>query len=283
MTAPFGQWIAIVEPLQSWLPLSLPERQRVLTLPGLTGLDVRLGRIGTEQVVTECVRAGLPYRLHSWVGRHDGTRATVDTLEARRQARAVADQIAQVALVAQATAAGYGANAERDWWDHNPAAVDALDAFADAFRERSTTPLDYLGFPVPAWHYGRTDWDRDGDIDTAITAPSRARWRRCHVMAYQTAESDLRKTLARARTAWPDIPMGAFVGVGAQNPDGSIVGSAEAIQAIAVDRAEGIDEITHYLGLGASRSRMLLSGNARTRPLVERIPEIARACAGGAA
>lgn len=275
-----AQWIAIVEPSQSWATLSSVDRARVLATSGLTGLDVRLGRPGTEACVLDCVRAGRPYRLHSWVGRHDGTRATVDTLEARRQARAVADEIGRVALIAGHVPASYAANAERDWWDHNGAAVDALDAFADAFHGRTQTPLDYLGFAVPSWHYGRADWDRDGDVDTTIPEASRARWRRLLCMAYQTREADLVATLERARAAWPTHPLGAFVGIGAMDRDGSIVGDPKAIQHVAAQRVAGLDELTHYVGLGASRARMVCAGNERVRPLIARIPEIAQACVG---
>lgn len=271
------QWIAIVEPAQSWAPLTPAQKGRVLTTKGLTGLDVRLGRPGTAACVIDCVRAGLPYRLHSWVGRHDGTRATVDTLEARRQARAIVDQVGEVALAAQAVPQSYGANAERDWWDHNGGALDALDAFAVAWHERTQTPLDYLGFASPAWHYGRVDFDGDGDTDTIIGAATRARFRRLLCMAYQDTSSQITATLTRARKAWPDHPMGAYVSIGAVNPrEGRIIGRPEAIEAVAQVRTAGIDELTHYLGLPTFWRRMLLDGNGLVGPLVDRIPRIAQ-------
>lgn len=80
------QWIAIVEPSQSWTPLSAADKLRVLTTIGLAGLDIRI-RPGAAECARDCVDAGLPYRLHSWVGRHDGTRATITTAQARLEDR----------------------------------------------------------------------------------------------------------------------------------------------------------------------------------------------------
>lgn len=286
-----NQFLAIVEPIGTWLVptkdqrragfqgdgLTPAERSQALATPGLTGLDVRI-RPGTSDVVRDCVCAGLPYRLHSWVGRHDGTRATVDMPEARRQAKQISDQAQAIANLAGALPQSYGMNAERDWWSFNGAALDALDAFAEEWQRRTTIPLDYLGFAVPSWHYGRADFDHDGDVDTVIGAATRARFRRLLCMAYQDTESQIAATLARARAAWPGTPMGAYVSIGALRPDGSVIGHPDAVARIASSRASGIDELTHYVGLPASWRRMLLQGNERVRSLVARIPEIARAC-----
>lgn len=289
---PFRQWIAIVEPqsdprsgtVGSWLTLPAADRARVLATTGLAGLDIRLDRPGAADVARECVEAGLPYRVHSWVGRHDGTRSTLDAAEAERQAVRVTTQIRELARIAGAPPESYGANAERDWWQNNPRGVDALDAFAVRFRaEDHATALDYLGFALPAWHYGRVDWDHDGDIDTVVPPATQARFRRLLCMAYQTAWKDLASTLERARAAWPGRPMSAFVGVGALNPDGTTVGDPEAIQRAAEWRTGGIDELVHYVGLGASRARMLTLGNALVDPLTARIPAIAHATSRGSA
>lgn len=288
----FKQWIAIVEPqsdprsgtVGSWLTLPAADRARVLATPGLTGLDVRLDRPGAALVARECVEAGKPYRVHSWVGRHDGTRSTIDAAEAERQAVRVTTQIRELARAAGAPPESYGANAERDWWAGNPRAVDALDAFAVRFRaEDHATALDYLGFPLPSWHYGRVDWDHDGDLDTVVPPSTQGHFRRLLCMAYQTTWKDLASTLERARAAWPTRPMGAFVGVGALVQDGTTVGDPEAIQRAAEWRAGGIDELTHYVGLGRSRACMLTQGNALVDPLTARIPEIARVTSRGAA
>ena len=97
-------------------------------------------------------------------------------------------------------------------------------------------------------------------------------------MTYQTAEIDLRATILRARRAWPTALMGIFVGTGAMNADHSFVGDEKAILNVARERVGGIDEVTHYVGMGRSRVLMLLVGNTLNRPLVERIAVIAKAC-----
>jgi hypothetical protein len=270
------QWIAIVEPSDSWLPLSTEQRARVLSTPGLAGLDIRI-RPGAGDVARDCVAADLPYRLHSWLGRHDGTRATADPAEAAKQADSVAQRIGVIVARAGTPPESYGANAERDWWDHNPRGVDALDAFARRALEVLPCELDYLGFASPAWHYGRVDWDGDGDVDTVIPPDVARRFRRVLAMAYQDQQVQIEATLKRARRAWPEHPMGAYVSIGALR-EGRVIGRPEAILGVAKARSSGIDEITHYLGLPASWRRMLLDGNDLVRPLVERIPEIAAAC-----
>lgn len=275
------QWIAIVEPSESWTPLSAADKSRVLSTPGLTGLDIRI-RPDAARCAQDCVDAGLPYRLHSWVGRHDGTRATITPGQARLDAREVATKVDWIGAHTGVPPESYGANAERDWWGHNPLAVDALRAFAEAWHERTSVALDYLGFALPAWHYGRVDWDGDGDVDTVIPADVRTLFRRCLAMAYQDSAPQIAATLKRARAAWPLTPIGAYVSIGALRPDGTVIGQPVAIQQIAVEAVAGIDEITHYLGLPEAWRRMLLTGNAKVRPLVERIPEIHAACGQGA-
>lgn len=283
MTTDFGQWIAIVEPSASWLPLSDTERARVLSLDGLTGLDIRI-RPGAEIVARDCVQAGLPYRLHSWEGGRDATNlpANWDAAEGARDAARVGARRKQIATAAGAPAEGYGLNDERDAWKQNPTAVDALDAFADRYLELTTERPDHLGFWDPAWHYGARDWDGDGDIDTKIPDASKAKFRRKHVMAYQRLYPQIVGTLTRARKVWPTHPMGAYVSIGALAPDGDIIGRPDAIQRVCVERVAGIDEVTHYVGLPESWVRMLMRGNAKVAPLVERIPQIAAACRAGA-
>ncbi len=274
---PMKQWIAIVEPNESWNSLGPADKKRLLSLPGLTGLDVRI-RPGADQVIKDCAAAGKPYRLHSWVGRHDGTRATVDEKEAARQAQQVIEQIGALTLKTNSLPDSYGMNAEKDWWDHNPAATDALRSFVKAFHSSAPWTLNYLGFPLPAYHYGKADWDHDGDVDTVVPDDIQTEFHRLLAMTYQTAEVDLRATILRARRAWPAALMGIFVGTGAMNADHSFVGDEKTILNVARERVGGIDEITHYVGMGRSRVLMLLVGNTLNRPLVERIPIIAKAC-----
>jgi hypothetical protein len=50
----------------------------------------------------------------------------------------------------------------------------------------------------------------------------------------------------------------------------------DAIARAAEWKVGGIDELTHYVGLGRSRAIMLTKGNGRVAPLTQRIPEIAR-------
>lgn len=274
------QWIAIVEPSASWLPLKSAERERVLTTPGLAGLDIRI-RPGAELVAADCVEAGLPYRLHSWEGGRDATTLPADTdaAEGRRDAERVVARMRQIEIAAGGAAESYGLNDERDWWKQNPTAVDALDAFTARFAEVCGAGLAHLGYYDPAWHYGRRDWDGDGDIDTKIPATLKARFARKHVMAYQRTYAQIVATLERARREWPLNRMGAFVSIGALDAEGEVIGRPDAIKRVAVERIADIDEITHYVGLPPSWQRMLLSGNAKVAPLVERIPDIAAACA----
>jgi len=282
----FGQWIAIVEPSASWLPLSDTERARVLGLDGLTGLDIRL-RPGAEVVAADCLAAGKPYRLHSWEGGRDATNlpANTDAAEGARDAAKVGARIQQIEIAGGGPAQAYALNDERDWWKGNPTAVDALDAFVSRFYELNrVSELHHLGFWDPAWHYGVRDWDGDGDIDTKIPDELKLRFWRKQTMAYQRQYGQIVDTLRRARRVWPLMRMGAYVSIGALAPDGDIIGRPDAIKRVCVERVEGIDEVTHYVGLPEAWVRMLLRGNAKVAPLVERIPEIAAACrAGGAA
>lgn len=273
------QWIAIVEPSASWLPLRDSTRARVLETPGLTGLDIRL-RPGAEIVAADCVAAGLPYRLHSWEGGRDASTlpANTDAAEGARDAAKVTARMRQIEIAAGGSAESYGLNDERDWWKRNPHAVDALDAFTAVYLASCGAGLAHLGYYDPAWHYGRRDWDGDGDIDTEIPARIAARFARKHVMAYQRTYAQIVATLGRARRKWPDTPIGAYVSIGALDAAGESIGRPDAIKRVAVERVAGIDEMTHYVGLPESWRVMLLEGNAKCAPLVERIPDIAAAC-----
>lgn len=280
---PVGQWIAIVEPSASWLPLSDTERARVLGLDGLSGLDIRI-RPGAEIVACDCIQAGKPYRLHSWEGGRDAAHlpANVDPDEARRDAAKVATRMRQIEIAAGGPAQAYALNDERDWWKGNPTAVDALDAFVSRFYELNrVSELHHLGFWDPAWHYGARDWDGDGDIDTKIPDALKLRFWRKQTMAYQRQYGQIVDTLRRARKVWPLVRMGAYVSIGALDAAGDIIGRPDAIKRVAVERVEDIDEITHYVGLPPSWVQMLMRGNAKCAPLVERIPEIAAACRAG--
>jgi hypothetical protein len=274
------QWLAIVEPRTSWLTLSDLDRGRLLAC-GIAGIDVRL-RPGAEDVIRDCVAAGLPWRTHSWEGGRDAANATanVDEAEAMRDAASVLKRIHALEDATGSQCESYGLNAERDWWKGNALAVDALEAFVNRWAVDPAAPdCDYLGFTDPAWHYGRKDWDGDGDVDTKVPPVVQKRFRRLQSMAYQDTFAGIQATLLRARKEWPTSPITAYVSIGALRPDGTIIGKPDAIQRIAVERVAGIDEITHYVGLPESWSRMLVEGNAKVAPLVERIPQIAAACA----
>jgi len=281
---PVRQWIAIVEPRISWTPLADATRQRVLQLDGLAGLDIRL-RPGAEDVARDCVQAGRPYRLHSWEGGRDATTlpANWDPAEAVRDVEKIVKRMDQIAAHAGAEPELYELNDERDAWKQNPRAVDALRAFLKhwnliARAEPGSREPGHVGFWDPAWHYGRKDWDGDGRIDTKIPADAKAGFVRKQTMAYQRLYTQIVDTLTRARREWPDIPMGAFVSIGALDPRGDVIGDPAAIERVAAERIAGIDEITHYVGLPPSWVQMLLDGNRRVAPLTERIPQIAAAC-----
>lgn len=272
------QWIAIVEPATTWKPLTQAERARVLGC-GIAGIDVRL-RPGADEVVRDCVAAGLPWRTHSWEGGRDATSlpANVDRAEATRDAARVLARIHEIEVSTISTCDGYGLNAERDWWKQNPRALDALESFSTRWDIDADAPdLGYLGFVDPAYHYGKVDLDHDGVIDTKIPPTLQRRFARCHSMAYQDTFDGIAGTLTRARKAWPEAPLTAWVSIGALRPDGSIIGRPEAVERVAVERPGGIDEITHYVGLPESWRRMLIRGNAKVAPLVERVPLIAAA------
>lgn len=278
------QWIAIVEPETTWKPLTANERQKVLNC-GIAGIDVRL-RPGAEDVVRDCVAAGLPWRAHSWEGGRDATNlpANVDTKEAAKDATAVLARIRQIEINTNSSCDLYGLNAERDWWKQNALAVDALREFERTFtlgvaRLNMEALLGYLGFVDSVWHYGRKDWDGDGDLDTKVPRDLQRRFARVQSMAYQDTFAGIQSTLLRARNEWPDALISAWVSIGAMRPDGSLIGQPAAIERIAAERVAGIDEITHYVGLPESWRRMLVKGNAKVAPLVERVPLIARACA----
>lgn len=271
------QFLAVVEPRESWLPLTQAQRRRVLR-SGIAGVSVRIGRPDALVVVRDAVDAGLAWRTHRWEGEYDERRqvATVDVADAERAALSAVSQIEAIERAVGVACESHEPNPERDWWRGNPGAVDALDRYVSVFYDGlRTAHLDYLGFIDPSWHYGKRDFDGDGDVDTEVPDWLQGRFRKPQVMAYQGSYEDLLFTLRRARAAWPDHELGAYCAIGALREDGSVIGDWHAWERII---GEGhIAELTHYLGMGKTRVAQLLEGHARHPSIVDLVPVYARA------
>lgn len=288
---PIIQWIAAVD-ASAWLELSSTELGRVLALPDLAGIDVRLAKASRpseyeRELAAKVLAAGKRLRVHTWTGVRDG--ADGPSKATYRDGVAQGEALARAAL--DLGAEGAGSNAERDVWRGpkgcaNPKATDFLDGIADGAgtvcAERAQAlELIEVGLAAPAWHYKRADLDRDGDIDTTISADTRGRYGRKAVMAYQVDDSpkivedaELRGALDRARKVWPaPIPMSVWLGVGRVDDHGRVWGDYAAARAIIADRHAGIDEVVWYDGFGAIGQ--VLIGHPRYPALVEVIPDVA--------
>lgn len=282
---PITQWAAAVVAPQ-WLDLG-KDLDRVLALPDLAGLDVRLGRFNKpdayeRELCKRVLAAGKRLRIHSWTGLRDSSQghSIADAVAGHSQGKA----LAEVAVQLGAEAAG--ANSERDVWRGpsgyaNPKAVDYVRACAEGMAEVSAElGRIEVGLAVPAWHYQKADLDRDGDIDTAIPGETRDRYTRKGVMAYQVDDSptivedaELRTALDRARKVWPEAPFSVWLGCGRVDDQGRVWGDYAAARAVLADRHAGVDEVVWYVGFGAIGQVLL--GHPRHPALVEILPDIA--------
>lgn len=252
--------------------LGLGARLALALRAGFAGVDVRVANLARgpskaeRELAEQAASCGLDVRCHSWVGYRSGDVAAVTPALGRRDG-----DLAAAACVALG-ASSFGANAERDVWRGPngtacPGAVDYLNEQAERFLAAAprARQIDYVGFADPAHHYREIDADGDGDIDTEIPEYQRIIYSRVGVMAYQSTEADLRKTLNRAVKRWPEHAAAKRIvpwfGVGRLDA-GKAVGNAIA----SCKLAREFGEATFYVGFGAIGQ--LLDGNPQHESLV---------------
>ena len=283
---PITQWAAAVVAPQ-WLDLG-QGLDRVLALPDLAGLDVRLGRFNKadryeRELCQRVLAAGKRLRVHSWTGLLGSSQgpSIARHIDGLTQGKALAKAALELG------AEGAGTNSERDAWrgDNgyaNPKAVDFILGLAEGMREVAPTLQRIeVGLANPAWHYKRADLDKDGDIDTHIPLEVVRQYDRKGVMAYQVDDSpkivedaELRTALDRARKVWADpIPLSVWLGCGRIDDQGRVWGDYAAAREVLADRHAGVDEVVWYVGFGAIGQ--VLFGHPRHPALVEILPDIA--------
>lgn len=275
--------------------LKLPRHAVEAFLKKLDAVDIRVGSIARGPSRDELTLAKLAHAAgcnvycHGWVGVRSRAASGPMMGASIADAGSGAVQGVQAATcAAQLGAMLFSVNAERDVWrgpviegkkTANPDAVDYLAAFVDGFtRAQPTIGVGYVGLAVPAWHYGSTDQDGDGDIDSAIPAELRARFDQLGVMAYQSTLTALKSGLARADGLWPEHAkkgdLMPWVGVGRIDEGNRPVGNAEASIAIARARRS----VCFYVGFGAIGQ--VFAGNGQHRSIASIIDELKpEACA----
>lgn len=284
---------------------------QLLVEAGVNGLDLRLpsGTSGREwdalvDLAQWTWESGATVTVHSWEGRFDGTRATADRAEGRKDALAVVRRIkalqravlerwlgdlpARIAgrpplfdpaqLESLAHVEAYRGNFERDLWRGadgfaNPSADDYLDEFYLVFYEElRTCAADYLGFGNPDVHYKDSDIDRDGHQDDTIPEDLPNRVRRVALMVYQSTESDMMTVIERNLAPWGELDFAIFVGVGRLDAKQGQVGNLKALIGVLRRRLSRLVEVVFYVGFGAEGQ--LLVGHAGYPALVQAVPQV---------
>jgi hypothetical protein len=286
---------------QDWLTVpragkpGVPRHKLEALLKRIDAIDIRIAnlRAGPSKSELELARiahaAGCEVHCHSWVGVRNRAASGPFMGTSAATAKDGAIQGMQAAIACkQLGAKRFGANAERDVWrgpqikvgkklrrTANPAADSFLNALAVAFHAgQPKAALDYVGLAAGWWHYGKTDTDGDGHIDSAVRASTAGLYESTGVMAYQTAYDDVRTQLDRAAKEWPGHSRVPWLGVGRIDANNKLVGDADV--SIRIAREEGA--VCFYLGFGAVAQ--LFEGNARHRSIAAVIDELRpEACA----
>lgn len=287
MTGPIEHWISIVEPRHSWLRLSASERAQILDC-GITGISVRAGRPGDEEVAREVLASGLRLSIEQWSTASPPTSERISREDGRRAGERIASAARRL------NADSYRINAEHEIWRYHPSARTKAKAnpYADEYldelvraAEAQLADLDhkpypeYLGFAAPSEHYPTRDEDGDGHPDNTIPRYVRDQHLGVWRMAYQSSEAVIRRSLDRARKQWPDHWLGAYASPGRLGVKGEVIGNADAWRAIIADRHAGLAAVTWYVGLDQRAPaqdpwEMLIRGNRKQPPLVDLIREL---------
>jgi len=255
---------------EDWLKLGAEKLEQVFTC-GIYGIDIRValparGPSKSELALAKAAHArGLGVRCHAWAGVRSATTdiSVADAASGKIQGT----ELAVCADLLDVTDLASG-NFERDVWRGpnrmaNPKAVDFIDAYIDAFLVKNRAcNIGDLGFADPDVHYVDADLDHDGDNDDELPEWLVQQFFRRGIMAYQSAESDIRKKLEEGRKVSGGRPLSWWGSVGridkaTQKP----VGSAAATRAILASPPKGVDEWVAYVGFGAIGQ--LLDGNPR--------------------